>query len=347
MTPTPTTRESAVNGQLFLSSLTRISPFATRTPGIEKRPRSTWKTGDYVVIELCQEVRSQKVELADGRMAEADPGAMVVGALGERAATLESVGSWRAITDDGFVNLMTAAGLVGRITSRSALLPPPNPARYLGHATLDGTPVAMQDFVPEPSGATFDIPTILIIGTSMSSGKTLAGRVIIRLLKQRGLRVVGTKLTGAGRYRDVVSWRDAGADAVCDFVDGGLPSSIVTADEYRRALGVVLDRIAAERPDVVVAEAGASPLEPYNGVVVVEELGDVIGFTLLAASDPYAVSGVMHAFDLQPDVVSGVAASTSAGIDLIEKLTGLPAVNVLQSEDHARLGSLLAAKLGL
>jgi hypothetical protein len=336
-----------VTDDYFLSSLTRISPFAKRRPGIEKRPRSTWKTGDYVVVELAETVRSQNVELADGRMAEAFGGARIVGALGERAATLESVGSWRAIGDDGTVNMMTAAGLIGRITSRSALMPPPNPACYLGHATLDGTPVAMQDFVPAPSGSSFDTPMVLIIGTSMSSGKTLAGRVIIRLLKEQGLRVVGTKLTGAGRYRDVVSWRDAGADAVCDFVDGGLPSSIVAEDEYRRALGVVLDRIAAEEPDVVVAEAGASPLEPYNGMAVVDELGDNISFTLLAASDPYAVSGVMNAFELQPDVVTGVAASTSAGIDLIEKLTGLPAVNVLDLDDHARLGSLLAAKLKL
>jgi len=336
-----------VTYNLFLSSLTRISTFAERPPGFEKRPRSTWKTGDYVVIELADTVRNQSVELADARMADAYAGARIVGALGERAATLESVGGWRAIGDDGAVNMMTAAGLIGRITSRSALMPPPNPARYLGHATLDGKPVAMQDFVPTPSGAAFDTPIVLIIGTSMSAGKTLAGRVIIRQLKERGLRVVGTKLTGAGRYRDVVSWGDAGADAVYDFVDGGLPSSVVDESEYRRALGVVLDRIAAEKPDVVVAEAGASPLEPYNGTVVVEELGDVIGFTLLAASDPYAVTGVMDAFDLQPDVVSGVAASTSAGIDLIEKLTGLPAVNVLDLEDHVQLGSLLTAKLGL
>ncbi len=101
-----------------------------------------------------------------------------------------------------------------------------------------------------------------------------------------------------------------------------------------------------ERPDVVVAEAGVSPLEPYNGMVVVDELGDVIRFTLLAPSDPYAVTGVMNAFDLRPGVVSGVAASTGAGIDLIEKLTGLPAVNVLDPNDHVRLGSLLEAELG-
>lgn len=331
----------------FLTSLTRISPFADRAPGIEKQPRATWKTGDYVVVELAETVRNQNVELADARMADAYAGARIVGALGERAATLESVGSWRAVGDDGAVNMMTAAGLIGLVTSRSAMMPPINPARYVGHATLDGKPVAMQDLVPPPSGNAFHTPIILIIGTSMSAGKTLAGRVVIRQLKDRGLRVVGTKLTGAGRYRDVVSWSDAGADAVFDFVDGGLPSTVVDENEYRRALGVVLDRISAEKPDVVVAEAGASPLEPYNGTVVVAELGHAVGFTVLAASDPYAVTGVKGAFELRPDVVCGVAASTSAGVDLIEKLTGLPAVNVLDLEDHARLDALLTAKMGL
>ena len=335
--------------KLFLSSLTRISPFAETTPGMEPRPRSEWKTGDYVVIEILEteRARAQNVELADGRMAEAYARSRIVGALGERAATLESVGSWRAVGDDGAVNMMTAAGLVGLITSRSALMPPVIPARYLGHATLDGRTVAMQDFVPEPSGAEFAIPVVLIIGTSMSSGKTIAGRVVVWLLKQRGLKVVGAKLTGAGRYRDVLSLGDAGADAVCDFVDGGLPSSICDEAEYRRGLGVLLDKITAEQPDVVVAEAGASPLEPYNGMAVVEALKDVVGFTLLAASDPYAVSGVMTAFDLRPDIVAGIATSTSAGIDLIEKLTGLPSVNVLRSEHYAALDALLASKLGL
>jgi len=336
-----------VTDKLILGSLTRIAPFGERSPGIEPQPRSTWKTGDYVVIEMGDSVRAQKVELRDGRIAAAGAGRRIVGALGERAATLESVGSWRAVGDDLQVNMMTAAGLIGRFTSRSALMPTANPARYLGHATLDGVPVSMTDFVPEPSGEAFDIPIVLIIGTSMSAGKTLAGRVIVRELKKRGLHVVGTKLTGAGRYRDVLSWRDAGADAVFDFVEGGLPSTVVDEDEYRRALGVVLDRIAAEKPDVVVAEAGASPLEPYNGTVVMEELADVIAFILLAASDPYAVTGVISAFDLPPDAVSGVATSTSAGIELIEKLTGVPAVNVLDLGDHERLGSLMDAKLGL
>ena len=86
--------------QPFLGSLCRISPFAERPPGIAPIPRAEWKTGDYVVIELGNRVGSQNIELPDGRMMEAGAGDRIVGALGERAATLESVGSWRAVEDD-------------------------------------------------------------------------------------------------------------------------------------------------------------------------------------------------------------------------------------------------------
>lgn len=333
--------------RLFLSSVTRIAPFAHSEPGMAKRSRGEWRSGDYVVVEILETIRPQLVELVDGRMAEAYSGARIVGALAERAATLESVGSWRAVGADASVNMMTPAGLIGMITSRSALMLPPIPARYVGHATIDGSPVAMSDFVPDPRGEPLRTPVVLIIGTSMSAGKTVSGRRIVRLLKRRGLKVIGVKLTGAGRYRDVLSLRDAGADAIFDFVDAGIPSSIGDVDEYRRALGLVFDLIAAERGDVVVAEVGASPLEPYNGTAAIEELGDAVRFTLLAASDPYAVGGVMSAFETRPDVVAGVATSTTAGIELIGKLTGLPAVNVLRSEDDARLDSMLAAKLAL
>ena len=92
---------------------------------------------------------------------------------------------------------------------------------------------------------------------------------------------------------------------------------------------------------VIVAEAGASPLEPYNGGIAIEMLTGKTAFTLLCASDPYAVVGVREAFGLQPDLVGGPAASTSAGISLIRKLTGVPSVNVMDAGANAKMRSEL------
>ena len=51
--------------------------------------------------------------------------------------------------------------------------------------------------------------------------------------------------------------------------------------------------------------------------------------TVLSASDPYAVTGVTSAFGNRPDLVTGLATSTPAGIELVEKLSGIKALNVL------------------
>ncbi len=131
-----------------------------------------------------------------------------------------------------------------------------------------------------------------------------------------------------GRYRDTLAMREAGAAYIADFVDAGLPSTVVPSDVFEPALRLLCSKLAAAEADVVVAEAGASPLEPYNGEVALRLLAGKVRLIVLCASDPYAVVGVMSAFERRPDLVAGRATSTSAAIDLIEKLVSVPAINV-------------------
>ncbi len=97
----------------------------------------------------------------------------------------------------------------------------------------------------------------------------------------------------------------------------------------------------------MVAEAGASPLEPYNGAAAMDELGDNIACTILCASDPYAVVGVRDAFALDPDLVAGRAAQTSAAVELVRKLTGLRALNVIDRRTVPEFRAFLAEKLNI
>ncbi len=205
----------------------------------------------------------------------------------------------------------------------------------------------MRDFVPSPPERPFRLPTVLLIGTSMSAGKTTAAKAIVRLLDQAGLRVVGAKLAGAGRYRDVLEMEDAGAQYIFDFVDAGLPSTAVPENEYRAALRDLLACIAGTDADVVVAEVGASPLEPYNGEVAVEELDPNVRCTVLSASDPYAVTGMIMSFGHRPDLVTGLSTSTEAGVELVEKLSGIKALNVMDPDALPELRDLLKVALDL
>ena len=247
-----------------------------------------------------------------------------------------------------FVEILRVhAGLFGKLTSKSAFLPALLSLTYRGHVLVNGKKSTMRDFVPVLPEQPFTLPVVLIVGTSMSAGKTSSARLIVRLLKEAGLKVIGAKLTGAGRYRDILSVKDAGADWIFDFVDVGLPSTVCPEEEYRRSLRQLLTRMMATEADVVVAEAGASPLEPYNGATAMAELRQNVRCTVLCASDPYGVVGVTTAFERQPDLVAGAAANTEAGIQLVGKLSGLKALDLLDKQSLPQLRDILKATLGL
>ena len=319
------------------TSVTRISDLAKNSFKVQAIDRGHWQTGDYVVGRVLNTAGFlHNIELPNGRMTEAFEDDLVIGAWGVRAATLEAVGSWQAITDDKF-EALTSAGLFGRLTSQSPFLSAPMPLQYVGHVIRNDQTLRMSDFTGTPNDKLLTAPVILIVGTSMSSGKTMSGRLMVRLFKQQGLRVVAAKLTGAARYRDVLSFKDAGADVIYDFVDAGLPSTVCDKQVFKDSMSVLFAKIADDQPDVMVIEAGASPLEPYNGDTVISLLGDRVRFMLLCASDPYAVMGVADGFGRQPDLVAGGAANTSAGIKLVKKLTGLPALNLMDKSSYTDL----------
>lgn len=329
-------------------SLTRITDFDSSPPSPESVPRGEWKRGDYVIVEMLPAgLEEYPVETPDGSVEVIRPGDRLIGALGTRAATLECTGSWEDIGEDLEMHSLTTAGVIGRRTSAAIDSGPVADVRYVGHASRDGKHLNMADFVTPADSRQTDSPVILIIGTSMDSGKTVSAVAMTRELVAMGKRVVGAKVTGVGRLRDTLAMKKAGAERIFDFVDVGFPSSVVPPDEYAEGLKLLLSKIAATEPDVVIIEAGASPLEPYRGDVAVEVLKDSVTTTLLCASDPYAVVGVMAAFDTKPDLVSGRCTSTLAAIDLIEKLTGIPAINMLPEQNAPLVREFLKEKLSL
>jgi hypothetical protein len=278
-------------------------------------------------------------------MIEAEEADLIVGAFGKRHATLDATGDWEAIGTGGLFHALTEGGLFGKCISRSPYVKPLMSLDYRGHVLRNGRKVRMQDCVSRAEGPAFTTPIVLLIGSSMSAGKTTTSRIIIRLLKSAGRRVLAAKLNGAGRYHDVLTMADAGADAIFDFVDAGLPSTVCPPEEYRRALKPLLSRMAAVAADAAVIEIGASPLEPYNGAVAIKEIGRNVRVTILCASDPYAVLGVMSAFEAQPDLVTGIVANTDAGRELVEKLSGVRALSLKEPSSLPEVKALLHRKL--
>lgn len=329
------------------SSLTRISDLE-KGFDYKRIRRKYWESGDYVVCEVIEIGGStSRVELPSGRMMPLMRGDLIIGALGERYATLEATGSWKAVKSNLKLDLLTGAGLMGKLTSRSVFVTPLVELQYKGHVFRGKVKKCMGEYVEDKPLIAFDMPVILFVGTSMSAGKTTSARIVTRQLKRMGLRVVGSKLSGAGRYRDILSIKDAGADEVCDFVDVGLPSSICPIAVFQKALYRLLSIIMESKADVAVIEIGASPLEPYNGDLAIDAIKKNVICTILCASDPYAVLGVMKSFDLKPSIISGPAANTLGGSELIEKLCGVRALNLFEQDNLPALQKLLKSRIGL
>lgn len=326
----------------ILTSLTRISDLSSRDYEVCRIPRSHWAMGDYIVLEIEDPGGNNLLlELPNGRMRGIIGGEWVLGALGTRHATLEVTGSWEEVGEDGRMHVLTGAGLFGKLTSKSVLLPPMMQGVYKGHACRHGKKLNMADFVKPVEALDFHTPVILFFGTSMSAGKTTSARITTHLFTAAGYKVVGAKLTGAGRYKDILAMKDAGASAVFDFVDVGLPSSICERGEYRERLRMLLARIASVEADVAIIEIGASPLEPYNGDLAIEALQPHIRFAVLSASDPYAVYGLIEAFRMRPQLVTGVASNTLAGRELVERLCQVRAINLIDASNMPEYKRLL------
>ncbi len=331
--------------QCIFSSLSRITDF-NQGFEIEHLDRKSWEDGDYVLCKVIHIGGSKvRAELTNGRMMEFMEGDLILGALGVRHATLEATGTWEKVGPDGTMQILTGAGLMGKMTSRSMFITPLIDVQYMGHPIRNGRKLNMTDFAANPEIIPFEVPVILFFGTSMSSGKTTSARILTRLLKQLNLKVTAAKLTGAGRYRDILTIKDAGADNIYDFVDVGLSSSICPASKYNIALTKMLSLIQSSNPHVAVIEIGASPLEPYNGDAAIEVIRDHIACIVLCASDPYAVLGVMQSFELKPDIVTGPATNTIGGIELIQKLCKVRALNLLEKRNLPELKRIVQQKL--
>jgi len=332
----------------IFTSLTRISDLKEHPFEFLKLEKNQWATGDYVICKIIDPGSNKlALELPNGRMRSVMGGELVIGVLGERFATLEATGTWKKVGQDGKLHILTAAGLFGKLTSKSVFMPNMIAVKYMGHTFRKGLKLTMEVFVKPITSKKFVTPTVLLVGTSMSSGKTISARIVTNLFKIAGLRVVGAKLTGAGRYKDILAIKDVGADVILDFVDAGLPSSICSKEIYMKKIEYLKSAISHVNAEVAIFEIGASPLEPYNGDLAINAIKDQIKCIILCASDPYAAYGLMKAYDIEPDIITGIATNTLAGRELVENLCNVRALNLIDHKTKPELIKILSNSLGM
>jgi hypothetical protein len=280
------------------------------------------------------------IEDTSGRMLSLRAGDALAGVLGTRRALRGYAGvvpSRIAVGDT--IDVLNLGGILGQCTSVNPEIGPPFKAEVLGAILAFpelgdrvGRPAHIKDrAVPPADALEARVPVVYVAGTCMNAGKTVAATELVRGLTRAGLRVAAAKLTGVSLMRDALSMLDAGAVAALTFNDVGIASThpgvtVATAKG-------IFNRLAASKPDVIVAELGDGILGEYGvqDILHEPELMQVGAAYVMAAPDPVACWGAVELmrreFSLPITAITGPATDNEVGQLYIRTGLGLPAHN--------------------
>ncbi|OGH84499.1 MAG: hypothetical protein A2261_01745 [Candidatus Magasanikbacteria bacterium RIFOXYA2_FULL_44_8] len=226
------------------------------------------KEGDVVLVEVVSDIGSrQYLENQLGVNRRLYKGDRFVGVLANRHSGTEESGD---VPPEGIniqvgteLHLLSTSGLVGISTNIPATMgQKPLQLKVLGIVAQDGLPLDLLDLCgPQDDVVNPSAPIIVVGGTSSDVGKTTTSAGLIRVLSQKGLRVAATKISGTGNLQDVFLLHDAGAKIWFEFPDVGLPSTYTSPARFRKGIYTLLNRINAQKPDVIIAEAGGDIIE--------------------------------------------------------------------------------------
>lgn len=309
------------------------------------------KAGNVLIVRALEEKRVYDVlELVTGRMAHISKGDVIAGALGSRAALRGFVGRVPETVRAGDrIHVLNLGGVLGECTSATSEVGHPLQVEVVGMAVRpDGKPLNIRDgALPPAERLALPCPLVVVSGTCMNSGKTRAAVEVIFHLTQRGYRVAAAKLTGVAALRDTLNMVDHGAVAGLSFLDCGLPST-TSAPELPSVAKGILNALAPQEPDVVVAETGDGIIGCYGVRTLLEdpELRAAARCHVLCANDLVAAWGgkkiMEEELGLAIGVMAGPATDNEVGTDYVAKTLGIPAANA--RTDGTRLADLVEAR---
>jgi hypothetical protein len=174
-------------------------------------------------------------------------------------------------------------------------------------------------------------PVVIVAGTCMNSGKTVAAAEIIKQAAHAGLKVCGAKMSGVACLRDTLNMEDHGAVATASFLDCGLPSTVDYGDLALVAKSI-LNHLNSFEPDLIVVELGDGIVGGYavDSVLKDPEIKAAISSFVFCASDYVGVVGgmaVLKSLGIDIDVVAGSVTDSQMGEDFVQENYGLLAGN--------------------
>ncbi|HTH52223.1 MAG TPA: hypothetical protein VL501_09835 [Pyrinomonadaceae bacterium] len=308
------------------------------------------RVGDVVVVRALGESSSYgNLELASGRLAKINRGDVLLGALGKRRALKGFVGDVPATIAAGDrLHLLNMGGVMGICEGHHSSLSDAIELEVIGVAhSADGEALNIADGSVELADVLApSAPIVMIAGSCMNSGKTVAATEIIKQASAAGYKVAAAKISGVACLRDTLNMKDHGAFETVSFLDCGLPSTVDHDDLPTVAKGL-LNHLNSLSPDLIVVELGDGIVGGYSvdDVLRDREIMDAVTSLVFCASDYVGVIGgstVLNSMGLAIDVVAGSVTDSQMGEDYVQSKLGLAAGNARRN--GKRLFDLVSPK---
>ncbi|CAN5350926.1 hypothetical protein BH10ACI2_BH10ACI2_11750 [soil metagenome] len=309
------------------------------------------KIGDVVAVRALSESTTYgNLELPSGRLAKINTGDLLLGVLGKRRALKGFVGDVpESVKAGDRLHLLNMGGVIGLCKGHHSSFSDAIEVEVVGLAIDEaGNILNISNDALAPTNSMLpSAPIVVIAGTCMNSGKTVAATEIIKQASNAGIKVAGAKLSGIACLRDTLHMQDHGAVATASFVDCGLPSTVDYGD-LSPVAKAILNHLNSFEPELIVVELGDGIIGGYSvdSVLKDPEIKAAISSFVFCASDYVGVIGgaaVLDGLGVAIDVIAGSVTDSQMGEDFIYSEFGMEAGNARR--DGARLFELVSRKL--
>ena len=280
--------------------------------------------GDVLLAKVVSVGDKNTLQTKDGRNLELHAGDKILVAYGNRYAVSEYHA--HIPKDMRVCHLVSSGGVASLIEGTNSFMGKPTQIKPLGLAlNAQGNVMNMKDYALRPVGFTMRQRPInlVILGTGMDSGKTTTGAALVKGLERAGFEPGFGKMTGTGLSSDIHKPQDAGAVAICDFVDMGYPSTYeVATSELEEVFDALTTNLALRGSKVNIIEIADGVLQSDNQKLLRSPsfTSKVDGVILAGAGGLSALYAVeeLHRLDIPVLAVSGLFTSAPLAVKEFE-----------------------------
>ena len=305
---------------------------------LDKKP----EIGDLVYGTVCYIGQHSSLENKRGRIHAINDGSRAVFVLGNRYAPDYYEG---LIPDElpGNIDMLSRSGVIGVMRCKNANIKDPTRVIVEGYVVdKNGKVLNTRDicrvFPKRQNKDPNRSKMILIVGTSMNSGKSLSAAACCWALTTLGYKVRASKVTGTASLKDILHMEDSGAHPVTDFTYLGYPSTYMLDKPDLLNIFNTLDLKYANNPrNFWVVEFADGILQRETEMLLkCDDVRSRIHKLIFTAHDAFGVIGGLRIlkdrFDLSADAISGICSSSPLGIRELQNFTELPIFNNVQRD---------------